>query len=102
MKEDMDKRARINFWIDALAFLSFVVCTVSGYAIMDGEHGLHQGNGINSNPIDATDFLGVELRVWSHLHLLTGWILVVLVIVHMVVHRRWISAAASKSIWPGR
>jgi hypothetical protein len=39
MNSSLSRRIRINFWIDFLAFLSFVLCAVSGYAIMGEEHG---------------------------------------------------------------
>ena len=67
-------RSGINLWIDALAFLSFLICAISGYAMMVGEHS------------------------WGQLHNLTGWILVALVIVHLITHRNWISIMISKSI----
>ena len=66
----------INFWIDALAFLSFTICAISGYALMKGDH------------------------MWGHLHNLAGWILVALVIVHLITHRSWISSMISKPIRP--
>jgi hypothetical protein len=74
---ERNSRFGMNFWIDALAFISFVVCTITGYAMMEGEH------------------------MWGHLHNLAGWILVALILVHMVIHRSWISIMMSKSVRPG-
>lgn len=69
-------RIGINFWIDALAFISFVICTITGYAMMEGEH------------------------MWGKLHNLAGWILVALVILHLISHRSWIATMISKSSQP--
>lgn len=95
-------RTRINFWIDALAFLSFVICAISGFAIMGGEHIRPSENGTETELMNADLLWGIAHPVWAHLHNLTGWILVVLVMVHLITHRRWISIMISKSIRPGR
>lgn len=104
MNSSISRRIRINFWIDFLAFLSFVLCAVSGYAIMGEEHGPRgEGNiGTASTNADESSDESSEasFRLWSHLHLLTGWILVALVIAHTITHRRWISVMISKSFRP--
>ncbi|MDQ1311521.1 MAG: hypothetical protein QG605_60 [Euryarchaeota archaeon] len=48
------------------------------------------------NGINADVFWGIALREWAHIHLLTGWILVALVLMHMITHRRWISVMISR------
>jgi hypothetical protein len=98
MKTNKNKR---NFWIDALAFLIFIICTISGYAIMGGEHIRSNENGTETELMNADVFWGIALSIWAHLHLLTGWIVVALVMVHMITHRRWISIMISKYIRPG-
>jgi len=96
VKNDMSRRARINFLIDTLAFLSFAVCAISGYAIMGGEHVPPGENGTETELMNADIFWGIALREWAHIHLLTGWILVALVLMHMITHRRWISVMISR------
>jgi hypothetical protein len=95
-------RAGMNFWIDVIAFLIFVICAISGYAIMEGEHIRPSENSAETELINANAFWGIGLFIWAHLHNFTGWMLVALVIVHLITHRRWISMMISRSIRPGR
>jgi hypothetical protein len=104
MNNSISRRIKINFWIDFLAFLSFALCAVSGYAIMGEEHGPRGESNIgtvSTNADESSDESSESsFRLWSHLHLLTGWILVALVIAHTITHRRWISVMISKSFRP--
>lgn len=92
-------KAGVNFWVDVLAFLTFVICAVSGWALM----AIH--------PIDYTDEMellnsdmlwGVSRFEWLHLHNIIGWIFVALVAVHLVLHWRWVVRACSSTSSTGR
>jgi hypothetical protein len=92
-------RAGINFWIDALAFLAFVICTVSGWTLMDVSPG---ENGAETGLMSAEILWGLTRFEWEHLHNHSGWIFVALVIMHLIIHWRWVSRTISGSIRPGR
>jgi hypothetical protein len=82
-------KAYINFWIDAAAFLTFFVCTVSGAALLRVSHRAHHSiynNG--AGLLNSELFWGLPGYEWAHLHNLTGWILVALIIVHIAMHSR--------------
>lgn len=80
-------RAASNFWVDLLAFLTFLISAFSGLVLM-------------RNPIAAyyseADLLGRELLwgltryEWAHLHTHISLIFVALVAAHLIMHRRWI------------
>ncbi len=87
-------KAGINFWIDILAFLTFLICTVSGWALMairPGEHGAQTGL------LSSEVLWGISRFEWMNLHNLIGWIFVALVAVHLVMHWRWVVRACSST-----
>lgn len=92
-------KAGLNFWVDIFAFLTFVICAVSGWALM----AIH--------PIDYTDEMellnsdmlwGISRFEWLHLHNIIGWIFVALVVVHLAMHWRWVVRACSGTLSSGR
>ena len=97
-KKSRISRAGTNFWIDALASLAFVICTVSGWMLMDDRSG---ETGVQTGLMSTDVFWGLTRFEWEHLHNHSGWILVALVIVHFITHRSWISWMISRSIRPG-
>jgi hypothetical protein len=82
-------KAYINFWIDAAAFLAFFICTVSGAALMRISHRAHHGiDDTGAGLLNSELFWGLPGYEWAHLHNLTGWIFVALIIVHIAMHWR--------------
>lgn len=82
-------KAYINFWIDVIAFLAYFICTVSGAALMRIQHGaFHSTGNTGVGLLNDELFWGLPGYEWAHLHNLTGWILVVLIIVHIAMHWR--------------
>jgi cytochrome b561 len=80
-------KAYINFWIDFIAFLSFIICTVSGAALMRMQHGAFHSSGYTrAGLLNDELFWGLPGYEWAHLHNLTGWILVALIILHIAMH----------------
>jgi hypothetical protein len=83
------EKAYINFWIDAAALLTFVICTVSGAALLRVSHRDHHSIYNTGAGLPNSEFFwGLPGYEWTHLHNLTGWILVALIIVHIAVHWR--------------
>lgn len=92
-------KAIINFWIDAMAFLTFLTCTVSGAALMRISHGEY---GTEAGLLNNELFWGLPSNEWGHLHNLIGWISVALVVIHFTMHWRWIARVGSGALQPGR
>jgi len=92
-------KARINFWIDAMAFLIFLMCTVSGAALMR----IHPGEyNTEAGLLNGELFWGLPSYEWGHLHNLTGWISVALVLVHIVMHWKWIAMVGFSTLHSGK
>ncbi len=92
-------KARVNFWIDALAFLTFLVTAISGMALMR-IHPLEYRT--NAAMINGDLLWGLPYLEWMHLHNLIGWTFVALVVVHMVMHWHWIASMLNKRLSPKR
>ncbi len=92
-------KAGINFWVDIFAFLTFVICAVSGWALM----AIHPIEYVDGMGLLNSDVLwGISRFEWLHLHNIIGWIFVALVVVHLVMHWRWIVRACSGTSSSGR
>jgi cytochrome b561 len=64
----------MNYITDALMFVSFVIVAISGVIMYF------------LNP------KGQDSRIYLNLHVILGFLLVVLVIVHLILHWKWIVA----------
>ncbi len=85
-------KAGINFWIDALAFLTLLITAVSGMALMRISNGEYD---IEVSLLNEQIIWGLSHFEWLHLHNIIGWIFVILMVVHMVMHRRWVAKMCS-------
>jgi hypothetical protein len=78
------ERARLNYWIDVVLLVAFIIVTVSGFvlkfAFVSAQPGV--GRGIL--------FLGTSKIAWLPWHTLSGIAMTVLVFVHLVLHFNWI------------
>jgi predicted ferric reductase len=76
-------KSKINFIVDLLAFVSFLVTALTGLALkffMPG--GVRQGR--------LQEFLGIQKEVWTEIHDWAGILLIILVVVHFVLHWEWV------------
>lgn len=76
-------KPKINYIVDFLAFVSFLITAVSGLAIkifMPG--GVRQGR--------LQEFLGVQKGIWSQIHDWFGILLIIFVVIHLILHWDWI------------
>jgi len=81
------KKVHLNYVLDAVIALAFLVSAVSGLAfVVMGESGYQGGR----NNAFATVFLGIPRTSWSDLHLLASLVMIAGVIVHLVLHWKWI------------
>lgn len=87
----MGRMAKINYWVDVMILMLFVLSAVSGFGLM--------------RPKDARQAAPVEVnasrQVISDVHIVTSFLMVAGVGVHLILHRRWISAM-SKALTPRR
>lgn len=76
-------RAKLNFFVDFLAFLSFFVTAITGLIVFFFiPSGVRQGRYI--------EFLGVPKYLWSQIHNYAGLVMILLVLVHLILHWGWI------------
>ena len=81
-------RARVNFWIDVLIGVAFVVAAASGVVLLVmGSGGGYRG-GRGAVGIREVLFLG--RTTWRDLHDWSGIAMMAGVLGHLVLHARWI------------
>jgi uncharacterized membrane protein YphA (DoxX/SURF4 family) len=82
------RQARRNYFLAVLLFLLGLVEVVSGFVLwlaLPGGQGYMGGRGLDS---EAT-FLWSR-GTWIDLHTVVGVMLVVVVVIHLILHRKWI------------
>ena len=72
-------RAKLNYWLDAAIGVAFLLSAISGLAFLLPA-GLGSGSGI----------LGLSYQAWDVLHIWSSLAMIAGVLVHLVLHRRWI------------
>lgn len=84
-------KSKLNYIIDFLALISFLVASISGLAIkFFMPSGVRQGR--------FQEFLGIQKGIWLEIHDWSGIFLIIFVITHLVFHRDWI-ICMTKSIF---
>jgi len=96
MKSDGSSRrpgkATVNFWVDVLIAMAFVVAGVSGIVLLVmGSGGGYRG-GRGAAGIREVLFLG--RNVWRDLHDWSGIAMMAGVLGHLLLHARWIGCMA--------
>lgn len=92
-KSPVSHKAYTNFRIDALAFLTFLITTVSGMALMR----IHPNERNTQVGLPNEQIIwGLSIFEWQHLHTIIGWIFVALVAIHLITHRRWVASMLSR------
>ncbi len=81
-------RARLNFSLDSLLFLAFAGASLSGlmiWLVLSG--GGYQGG---RDPFSTRAFFGLARHDWRDLHHWAGFVMIGIVGVHLLLHRKWI------------
>ncbi|MBN1793239.1 DUF4405 domain-containing protein [Candidatus Woesearchaeota archaeon] len=78
----MDK-TKLNYLIDALLAVSFIVTALTGLALF-----FFMPSGIPQGRYQA--FLGISKTVWLAAHDLAGIIMILLSLIHLVLHWKWV------------
>lgn len=76
---------RWNLVIDAGIFLALIVVTVSGL-------------GVSRYVLIAFDYVAPGYFVWKPMHAISAVVLLALVIVHLVMHWKWVAAAVKTRV----
>lgn len=88
-------RVKLNLFVNIISFFAFLISTITGlvlWLVLPGGYGFRGGR----NPLSDGIFLGLARYDWIDLHNLSSIIFVVLVAVHLVLHRRWIKNAIAR------
>jgi hypothetical protein len=72
-------RAKLNYWLDAAIGVAFLLSAISGLVFLLPV-GLNSGSGI----------LGLSYQAWDVLHIWSSLAVIAGVLVHLVLHWRWI------------
>jgi len=81
-------RARINYWVDVLIAVAFVLAGVSGVVLLAAGPGGYRGG---RNPAALREVLFLSRTTWEDLHDVSGIAMMVGVLGHLVLHAKWIA-----------
>ena len=87
IKKKKPNKARLNYYVDIIIAISFVVVALSGMILFFAGSGGYQGG---RNPRYAQEVLGVSRLLWKDLHDWGGIIMLGGVFLHLVLHWKWI------------
>jgi len=74
---------KLNYIIDFLLSVSFIVLAVSGLVIFFFlPSGVRQGG--------FQEFFGIEKNVWTNVHNWSGIIFILLILLHFILHWQWV------------
>ena len=88
------RQARLNFSLNILLFVAFVLVSLSGllvWLVLPG--GGYRGG---RNPFFNATWLGLTRHDWNELHLWAGLAMIVIIAVHLALHWRWLICAARR------
>lgn len=91
-------KARLNYFLDAMIGLAFVLSGLTGVAFLLMGSGGYQGG---RNPGFATAFLGISRATWSDLHTWASLVMIAGVMIHLVFHWKWI-VCVTRQMLPSR
>jgi hypothetical protein len=95
----MVSKAKVNFVVDAMILIVFLVAAVTGLVLMTMPHGGYQGG---RNPdFDAT-VLSLSRGEWNDLHVWSSLGMMAGIVVHLVLHWKWILCMVKRFLSIGR
>ena len=93
MGKELSKQTRQNWQINAFLFLSAVVASLSGIYFLYFPEGFMGGR----NPLYNTIIL-FNRKTWDLIHTWGGVGMIVIALLHIIIHWKWISSM-SKKVW---
>ena len=91
-------KARLNYMLDAVIGVAFVISGATGVAFLLMGSGGYQGG---RNPDFQTALLGLSRGTWSDLHTWASLVMITGVLVHLVLHWKWI-VCVTRQMLPSR
>ena len=79
-------KARINYYVDIIIGISFIVVALSGVILLFAGSGGYQGG---RNPRYAHEVLGLSRLLWKDLHDWGGIVMMGGVLLHLILHWKW-------------
>ncbi|MBD3155318.1 MAG: DUF4405 domain-containing protein [Candidatus Aenigmarchaeota archaeon] len=76
------KKIKLNYFVDMIMALSFMIASVSGLIFFPFSDGVRR--------YISVDFLGIPRNNWKIIHDWSGLILVLTVVLHLILHWKWI------------
>ncbi len=84
-------RAKLNYGVDAVMGLAFLVSGVTGLVLFFFiPSGVRQGR--------YQEFLGMIKEAWQEEHVIAGLVIVILGIVHLILHWDWVVSMTKRSV----
>lgn len=83
----MLNKARVNYVLDVLIALAFILSAVSGVLLWLGGSGGYQGG---RNAAYQEVILGIAHAAWNDLHIWSSLVMMAGIGLHLVLHWRWI------------
>ena len=80
-------RTKVNYWIDVVIAISFVMSAASGIAFL--------------LPVTGATVLGISYLAWTQIHTWGSLAMLAGVLAHLVLHWKWIVAMTKKTFLPG-
>jgi uncharacterized iron-regulated membrane protein len=80
-------KTKINALANILSFVDFILVLVSSIALSILPQGFQGGK--NPNYLTA-EFLGGGRHFWEDLHAWSGWIMLGLIALHLILHLNWV------------
>ena len=93
----MNRRARLNLWVDALAFSAFVLMAATGLVlklVLPPGSGRVAGEGIGAHPGrggTVSLLWGLTRHEWGNIHFAISVALFAILSLHLILHGRWIA-----------
>ncbi len=88
------QKARLNYWLDGVIAMAFMLSALSGMVFMVAGSGGYQGG---HNATFQTAILGLSRWVWSDVHTWSSLIMIAGVLLHLVLHWEWILCMTRKA-----
>ena len=90
----MKTKAKINYWVDIMTGIAFVLSVLSGLILLfAGPGGGYQGG---RNPQYQKSILFVSRNIWKELHNWSSILMALGVLGHFVLHWNWIVCMTRK------
>ncbi len=79
-------KAKVNYWVDVVTALAFILSAVSGIVFLF--------------PINGSTVLGIAYNIWDQIHTWGSLLMLAGVLVHLILHWKWIVVMTGKILFP--